>query len=63
MSISPPVAEPNAAGPVKPEAEGLRRARSFAMFACVAGAGASLLSMYQVGQQNRSFVLMLLFTV
>jgi hypothetical protein len=63
MSINPPVTEPNGAGPVKPEAAGLRRARLFAMFACVAGAGASLLFMYRVGHRNPSFVLMLLFTV
>ena len=63
MSINPPVTEPNGAGPVKPEAQGLSRARPFAMFACVAGAGASLLCMYQVGQRNRSFVLMLFFTL
>jgi hypothetical protein len=63
MSINPPVTEPNGAGPAKPGAEVFRRARAFAMFACVAGAGASLLFMYQVGHRNPSFVLMLLFTV
>jgi hypothetical protein len=63
MSINPPVTEPNEAGPVKPGAAILRRARPLAMFACVAGAGASLLFMYQVGHRNPSFVLMLLFTV
>lgn len=47
---------------MKPEAEVLRRARPYAMSACVAGAGASLLFMYQVGHRNPSFVLMLLFT-
>ena len=48
---------------MKPEAEGLPRTRPFAMFTCVAGAGASLLFMYQVGHRNPSFVLILLFTV
>lgn len=48
---------------MKPEAQRLRRARLAAMFACVAGADASLLFMYQVGQRNPSLVLMLLFTL
>jgi hypothetical protein len=61
MSTNPP--EPNEAGAVKPEAGILLRTRPFAIFACVAGAGASLLFMYQVGHRNPSFVLMLLFTV
>jgi hypothetical protein len=63
MSINPPVTVPNGAGPVKPAAQHLRRARRFAIFACLAGAGASLLFMYQVGQRNPSLVLMLFFTV
>ena len=63
MSVNAPVTEPNGSGPVKPEAQVLRLARPFAMFACLSGAGASLLFMYQVGHRNPSVVLMLLFTV
>jgi hypothetical protein len=49
--------------PGKPEAGVLRRARLLAMFACIPGALASLLFMYQVGHRNPSLVLVLLFTV
>jgi len=38
-------------------------ARRFAMLACVVGAGASLVFMYEVGHRNPSFVLMLLFAI
>jgi hypothetical protein len=63
MSSSREVTEPKRTEPERPGSELLLRARLLAMFACVLGAGASLVFMYQVGHRQPSFVLVLLFTV
>lgn len=62
MNSIPAAPEPKRAEPGRPGAGLLVRARPFAMFACVVGAGASLVFMYQVGHRQPSFVLLLLFT-
>jgi hypothetical protein len=64
MSGQTAVTEPKKAEPERPGSKSLLlRARFLAIFACVVGAGASLVFMYQVGHRNPSVVLLLLFTV
>ena len=63
MSSHLAVPEPRSTEPERPGSALLPRLRLLAMSACVLGAGASLVFMYQVGHRQRSFALVLLFTV